>query len=769
MRVCNIKKGFLWPLSILVVFTLILSGCGTSKNKTTGTSPTTVLSRPHPPVRTGDINTDTKILEVTQSVDTSGGMVVVSKPGDPLDGLVIDVPSAAYSGNTTFSVSSAPITSQTFGSDITPVSPMIYVDDGGTYSNELMYIRVPVQVPSGDFAMGFIYDAATKQLEGMPLISTDSDSVTVGTMHFSNFFISTISKSLLNNNIDSGFRPGIDDWQFTNYGSYIAPDGHCEGQSLTALWYYYTQPDGKDLCLYGRYDNNGNQPATPSLWQDDSRGYRFCSVVQKDISTAVQNDISSSSFANDLWMNLGGKKWVQENNRWKIVDVPGIGDEATWDLFAYSMEATQEPQLVCIWSKDDGGHVMICYRIKDGNLYIADPNYPNPPDNTERRIEYKDGKFTPYKLGDQAFETIQYYAKSTVVPWDQIAQHWAEFKDGTIGDDVFPAYTLYYQDANGKLQELKDGYVSSSNKIWIVADFGKDVGVTSIYRDGGLLPKDAKFNIDLNPGDNKLGIYVQKEVGNAFKYVDFQYINVLYNGLTIDPPILNGDVNKDYTFTAKTDSPPPAQTKYEWSVNGKQVQSSANDKLTTKFPNEDTYTVSVKQLDGTGRELQSAEATANIKKAVAAPAGIGDTRFVRFWTKVDNSGGNDYGFGVSNIPITWNGSTFSGNYSGPSLAPGNTTAVSQISGTVSADGKTIVKLSYSDQTTWDEKTTVDNNVEYKDLPQYGVNKMGLGPSYLFMLSGADIGTHVVSVNLKGSSDWVWGSGGIQVNFTVDKQ
>jgi hypothetical protein len=262
---------------------------------------------------------------------------------------------------------------------------------------------------------------------------------------------------------------------------------------------------------------------------------------------------------------------------------------------------------------------------------------------------------------------------------------------------------------------------------------------------------------------------VQKEVGNAFKYVDFQYINVIYNGLTIDPPILNGDVNKDYTFTAKTDSPPPAQTKYEWSVNGKQVQSSANDKLTTKFPNEDTYTISVKQLDGTGKELQSAEATANIKKAVAAPAGIGDTRFVRFWTKVDNSGGNDYGFGVSNIPITWNGSTFSGNYSGPSLAPGNTTAVSQISGTVSADGKTIVKLSYSDQTTWDEKTTVDNNVEYKDLPQYGVNKMGLGPSYLFMLSGADIGTHVVSVNLKGSSDWVWGSGGIQVNFTVDKQ
>jgi hypothetical protein len=96
---------------------------------------------------------------------------------------------------------------------------MIYVDNGGVESNELMYIRVPVTVPAGDFAMGFIYDATTKQLEGMPLIATDPDSIIVGTRHFSNFFISMISETLLNTDIDSGFRPGVDDWQFTNYGS----------------------------------------------------------------------------------------------------------------------------------------------------------------------------------------------------------------------------------------------------------------------------------------------------------------------------------------------------------------------------------------------------------------------------------------------------------------------------------------------------------------------------------------------------------------------
>ena len=239
-------------------------------------------TRPHPPVRTGDITTGPKVDLASQSVDSSGGTIAVSRPGDPLDGFVINVPPQSYPDSRTFKVSSAPITKQTFGDDINPVSPMISVDNGGGYSDEIMYVRVPVKVPDDYFAMGFLYDEKSKQLEGMPLVGMDAESVTVATMHFSNFFISMIEKALLSNDIDSGFRPGIDDWQFTNRGSYIAPGGHCEGQSLSAMWYYCTQPDGNGACLYGRYDNNGNQPATPSLWQDDSLGYRFCSVIQKE-------------------------------------------------------------------------------------------------------------------------------------------------------------------------------------------------------------------------------------------------------------------------------------------------------------------------------------------------------------------------------------------------------------------------------------------------------------------------------------------------------
>jgi hypothetical protein len=493
-------------------------------------------TRPHPPVRTGEITLGQKMDMASQSIGTDGGGIVVSKPGDPLDGFSVGVPPGAYSNSLTFKVSYAPVTKQTFGFDFIPASPLITIDNGGGYSEQLMYIKVPVKIPKNYFAMGFLYDEKTKQVEGMPLIAQDDTSITVATRHFSSFIIAMVNSIMLKADVDSKFRPGIDDWQFKNRGSFIAPGGHCEGQSLSAMWYYCTQPDGKDLCLYGRYDNNGNKPETPNLWEDDSLGYRFCSVVHKDVNV--------EGFAYDFWRNIAGRSWQKINNKWQWADVPElISDSTIRNLFAYSIQMTEEPQEIGIQSNAGGGHAMICYRVSKGTLYIADPNYPG---NTDRNIELIDDKFKPYNSGANTeeieagkgknFEHIYYQGKSTVVSWDKIAQHWTEFKNGTIGHDKFPQLDLRIN-VDGKITSLTDGFISTKPDpyIFIKNPFAQSLSFKN-YMDENPVPT---IGCSINPlklGNNKVGFCIQGEKNGKLGYIDFKYLNIIYKAEEPPPP-----------------------------------------------------------------------------------------------------------------------------------------------------------------------------------------------------------------------------------------
>ena len=319
---------------------------------------------------------------------------------------------------------------------------------------------------------------------------------------------------LLHEGIDSGFRPGADDWQFVNRGSYVAPGGHCAGQSLTALWYYCERPDGTDPFLFGLYDNNGNKPGTPNLDEDDSYGYRFASTVQKDINW--------DSFANKL-----------------MTDLAGVNDEVAYKAFAYAIQVTKEPQEVGIFSAAGGGHDMICYGVDRYSLHIADPNYPG---NTERRIEYSNGRFTPYNSGanadeiaagnGQAYEKIEYCAKTATIDWKKIAQRWNEFKAGTIGNDRFPRYSIQIQPGPGVYQDLSDGYVCPTRKMALYLVRQAPLYWT-LYLNGVETQLDADGKIELRDGNNVLGILIQGDVNNnpgaaQLEYVDFKYLNVVY-------------------------------------------------------------------------------------------------------------------------------------------------------------------------------------------------------------------------------------------------
>jgi len=314
-------------------------------------------------------------IEVASApIGVSGGIIKVDNPDAPIDGMEITIPANSFPSGQTFKVSYSEIKSHDFGQYINPISPMITVTSDGGYSNDGMRVKIPIKLPAGHFAMGFLYDEKTGKLEGMPIESLDNNFITVDTRHFGtaslqlkngseisdatsigNMIISSISETVLNGQtiISSGFLPGVDDWEFINYGSYLASDGHCAGQSLTAMWYYYEKKLNGASPLFHLYDQVNTKTNPGLLWQDNPLGYRFASTIQED---------------------FGWDGWVTQMNFRSIF--PAL----VWKAFAVSMLVTGEPQSVLINNSHGlGGHAMIVYKINfaQGKLYIADPNYPN--------------------------------------------------------------------------------------------------------------------------------------------------------------------------------------------------------------------------------------------------------------------------------------------------------------------------------------------------------------------------------------------------------
>ncbi len=385
-----------------------------------------------------------------------------------------------------------------------------------------MIVTLPATVPDGAMALAFYYDDAAGTLTPLSPIDADATSITAGAIHFSGIVGGAFRDAATT--ADSGFRPGIDDWQFTNRGSYVAPRGHCEGQSDTAIWYYVVKHrKGGASPLYGLYDNNAAPERTPTFQWDDSDGYRLASNVQADPT------------ADPL------RYWATTDRLYGRPD-----DRMTYAAFRAAIAFTGEPQEITISTGAKPQHAMIVYRVTADRLFIADPNYPG----RLRTIRYDaaTGKLAPYASGanaaDIAANGAKIYTKFGYVPWRSAASeaaldaHWAKFENGTAGDAVFPRYEL---EALAGVDEtgteiwvpLVDGYTSQEKQLKIRLRDPANANDVAIRVFPGtsstpLGPLSAEQTIDLKDGDTPLGIEIDfsKPTDTKWRYVDFVRVTV---------------------------------------------------------------------------------------------------------------------------------------------------------------------------------------------------------------------------------------------------
>jgi YD repeat-containing protein len=606
--------------ALIVTPLLFISSCTKDGNPVDSGAPSTPGS--------GNISTGPIVDVATQVIPPSGGTISVIKAGDPLNGFELVVPSNAFVQPQNVTISYSEIKSHQLGANVTPVSPLIKISSNGGYSAEEIKIKVPIKLAPGYFAMGFLYDESSGRLEALPVAKLDSTSIIVTTRRLSsadaqlgkglfktsegpylNLIISSIVESALRGRgvLSTGFKPGIDDWEFPNRGSYISPGGHCAGQSVSAMWYFYEQKLKGSPGLFKRFDKITDPNKPDSLWCDNPLGYRFASTIQEDMNF-------------DNWIrDIEYETWV-----------PNL----VFNTFVYAMILYAEPQLVLIRSSVDyAGHAMIVYAVgtDDGKLYIADPNYPNNrrPDGTaiERVIQFVPGAvtgqfmpyFSPRKVGEvgRSFDQIGYAAKTSHIDWNQIRKRWDEFQRSTIGNDRFPTYDLY--ELHNPVTVLTDGFICALDSITIcsvstgcAAQYSLTAGWQPIYgydAAGKLLGTtvtNGSLTLGLKPGDNTFGLHMWGfGADHNGHYLDFKWMRVHRNiNLTIAstetnraPLLTSGLKNKLYTFVARTDRPVPTdgKVKYDWNFGDSPALTSVNNDstVTHEFAQEGTYTVDV--------------------------------------------------------------------------------------------------------------------------------------------------------------------------------
>lgn len=490
----------------------------------------------------------------SEEITTDGGTIDITEGS--LEGLSLEIMPDSYDDNIEVVISTADSSDIPFVEDFNPITPLILIDNLHEYSNEPMELTIPIDIDTTeDFAMAFFYDEETGELEAIPTVSLDNDNITIATSHFSVVVVSTITIEKLMllgldvENADSGFRPGVDDWSFTNRGSFAAPNGHCAGQSITSIYYYVTRKKARgDDNLWDRFDNNGGDK-TPDLWVDDSLGYQYASLIQYKSNWRAK--------ALDTFLDFGNES-----------------DYNVYYSFLYAIHITKNPQLIYIYEKDMddnylGGHAMIVYKVQDSKLYVADPNYPG---QANRFIEFNAfDVLGDYSSGANAtdiatngatlYSDFAYIGLSANINFTTLEDEYIKMLELTM-DPLFDLltsikYGTHYDDTLGHMitpdiegaitlpEDYNDGVPERyKNKVVVIpSTIYRNIAYT-IYRGTDVVINRTQtsqtndftvFIVPLVEGENDLGILIEVWDGKQYNYLNFERIDLTYLGTLPTP------------------------------------------------------------------------------------------------------------------------------------------------------------------------------------------------------------------------------------------
>lgn len=247
-----------------------------------------------------------------QTVPVGGGTITVSRAGNPLDGLQIVVPAQAFAQPLRAVVQygePAPVPGRAGTIPITP--PITISGDRGGLANAPLTIRVPARVARTAFPVAVIRNLTTGAFQTVPAIASDSATVTVllqsfdgaliaapptpsssfgavkrpAAMRSSNgpdedlqrfslqMIIGAVPYDALTKELDTGYRPAVDNWEFDQLMSKLQPSQrYTNGLPLAAAWYFDHFKASRGALL-GRFQE------TPGVELSNVQGMRLANEL----------------------------------------------------------------------------------------------------------------------------------------------------------------------------------------------------------------------------------------------------------------------------------------------------------------------------------------------------------------------------------------------------------------------------------------------------------------------------------------------------------
>lgn len=404
-------------------------------------------------------STTARTLFDKTTVGMAGGTIKYVKPGDPLNGLTVTVPAAAYKAPTTWTIVADSTIVVPLPATFSQVGPALVIGNTQDYADSLMTLTMPIHLAAGQTAAPFYFDPATGTLEGIPLVAATDTSMTLASKHFTSNEVAIPGSGLTGGGLRAGlrmgfgtvivvwvrtntaqligswlskFQPGVDDWEFTNYGDYISPGGDCEGMSVTAMyWHYYFNPNG-GAGLFHKFDQS-----VANQW-DNIQGIRFAGSIQGDFDAVWRPGINQAQTLINQG-RLHGTRPDLFTARWILLTIKLTGQPVLLNLAGPA-----------------GGHAVVAYAAdfdgSDTNVAFADPNHPG----VARVMSFDATGMTPVSLqtsatGPASFFTVAWALSVTAdVPLNQLLSREAEFRAGRAGSDRYPKnYHLERHDQGG--------------------------------------------------------------------------------------------------------------------------------------------------------------------------------------------------------------------------------------------------------------------------------------------------------------------------------